>query len=73
MGIPGYDMKIGIVCLIIGVLLLLCSIPYSIICLIAGVNQIEEGIVSGGFAAYIGIIGVVAGFIDLKLIPQNKD
>ena len=56
-------MKIGLISLIIGVLLLLCSIPYSIICIIAGVNQIEEGIISGGFFAYIGIIGVIAGFI----------
>ena len=56
-------MKIGLIALIVGVLLLLCSIPYSIISLIAGVNQIEEGIVLGGFSAYIGIIGVVAGFI----------
>ena len=56
-------MKIGLICLIVGVLLLLCSIPYSIICLIAGVNQLEEGIVSGGFSAYIGIIGVIIGFI----------
>jgi len=56
-------MKIGLVCLIIGILLLLSSIPYSIIALITGVNQLEEGIVSGGFPAYIGIIGVVVGFI----------
>ena len=56
-------MKFGLISLIVGVLLLLTSIPYSIICLIAGVNHIEEGIISGGFSAYISIIGVVVGFI----------
>ena len=60
-------MKTGLVLLIVGILLLLCSIPYSIICLIAGVTQIEEGIVSGGFPAYIPVLGVIAGFISTTI------
>jgi len=57
------EMKLGIPLLVIGVLLLILSIPYSIIGIVTGVNQLEEGIISGGFSAYLGIIGVVAGFV----------
>ena len=56
-------MKLGIVLLVIGVALLLLSIPYSILGIISGVNQLQGGIVSGGISAYFGIIGVVAGFV----------
>jgi hypothetical protein len=56
-------MKLGIPLLVIGVALLVVSIPYSIVSIIAGVNQLNEGIVSGGFSAYYGIIGVVLGFV----------
>ncbi|MFC1900551.1 hypothetical protein ACFLYN_03050 [Chloroflexota bacterium] len=56
-------MKIGIVLLVIGVLLLIAAIPYSIIGIITGVNQLEEGTVSGGISAYYGVIGVVVGFV----------
>jgi len=56
-------LKLGIVSLVLGVLLLLLSIPYSVISIVFGIKQLEEGIVSGGFQAYLGIIGVVAGFI----------
>ena len=56
-------MKLGIVMLAIGVLLLLLAIPYSIIAMFVGLNQTEEGIISGGIWAYLGVIGVIAGFV----------
>ena len=56
-------MKLGIVLLAIGVLLLLLAIPYSIIAMFVGLTQTEEGIVSGGIWAYLGVIGVIAGFV----------
>jgi hypothetical protein len=56
-------MILGIVMLVIGVALLILAIPYSIVGIITGVSQLEEGIISGGFPAYYGIIGVVAGFV----------
>lgn len=56
-------MKLGIAVLVIGVTLLILAIPYSILGIIAGVTQLEEGNISGGVSAYYGIIGVVVGFI----------
>ena len=56
-------MILGIVLLVVGVALLLGAIPYSIVGIIAGVAQLEEGIVSGGISAYYGIFGVVVGFV----------
>lgn len=56
-------MKLGIVILVIGVALLVMSIPYSILGIVSGVTQLEEGTASGGFSAYFGVIGVVVGFI----------
>ncbi len=56
-------MKVGIILLIVGVILLICSIPYSIINIITGLNQVEEGVISGGISAYYGLFGVVIGFV----------
>jgi len=56
-------MKLGIVSLVLGVVLLFLSIPYSVISIVFGIRQLEEGIISGGFQAYLGIIGVVVGFV----------
>jgi hypothetical protein len=56
-------MKLGILLLATGVLLLIAAIPYSIVSIVAGVAQLEAGIVAGGFSPYIGIIGVIAGFV----------
>jgi hypothetical protein len=55
--------KLGIVLLAIGVLLLLLTIPYSIVMIFVAVTQLQGGTASGGFYAYLGIIGVVAGFV----------
>lgn len=54
---------IYILVLVIGVGLLISAIPYSIINLVAGVNQLDEGIVSGGASVYIGLSMVIVGFI----------
>ena len=56
-------MKLGIALLVIGVALLILAIPYSIMGIISGVTQLEEGNISGGFPAYYGIIGVVVGLV----------
>ncbi len=56
-------MKLGIALLVIGVALLILAIPYSIVGIITGVTQLEEGNISGGISAYYGIIGVVAGLV----------
>lgn len=59
----GEEMVWGIIILVIGVALLLLSIPYAIMGIITGVNQLGEGVISGGLSAYLGVIGVVAGFV----------
>ena len=56
-------MRLGIPLLIIGVVLLTLSIPYSIVGIISGVAQLEEGIISGEASAYYGVIGVIIGFV----------
>jgi hypothetical protein len=56
-------MKLGIPLLAMGVALLILAIPYSILSIISGVTQLEEGNISGGVSAYYGIIGVVVGFV----------
>lgn len=56
-------MKLGIPLLVIGVVLLLFSIPYSILSIITGVIRLTQSDLSGGFLAYSGIIGVVVGFV----------
>ena len=58
---PG--MKVGLLLLATGVILLICAIPYSIVSIITGINQLEEGMISGGISAYYGLIGVVIGFV----------
>lgn len=56
-------MKLGIAFLVIGVALLVIAIPYSILSIISGITQLEEGRISGGASAYYGIIGVIVGFV----------
>ena len=56
-------MKLGIALLVTGVALLILVIPYSIVGIISGVTQLEEGIISRGASAYLGILGVVVGFV----------
>jgi len=55
--------KLGIPILVIGVALLLISIPYSILSIITGVIRLTQSDLSGGFLAYSGIVGVVVGFV----------
>lgn len=56
-------MKLGIPLLVIGVLLLVLSIPFSIVLLISGFNRLTVGDVSGGVLAYAPLAGVVIGFV----------
>jgi len=56
-------MKLGIALLVIGVILLILAIPYSILGIIVGFAQLEGGDVSGGVSAYYGIIGVIIGLL----------
>jgi hypothetical protein len=53
----------GIVFVVIGVLLLIITIPYSIIRMISGITELEQGQISGGIPGYLLIIGVVLGFV----------
>jgi hypothetical protein len=55
--------KLGIPLLIIGVLLLVFSIPFSVVLLIGGFNQLTQGNVSGGALAYTGIATAVLGMV----------
>jgi hypothetical protein len=56
-------MKLGIPLLVIGVLLLLFSIPFSIVMLVGGFRQLTLGSISGGILAYTPVIGVVLGLV----------
>ncbi len=56
-------MKLGIPLLVIGILMLIGSIFYSILSIIAGVIRLTQNDTSGGFAAYSPLIGVVIGFV----------
>ena len=56
-------MKLSIAILVIGLILLFLAIPYSIVAMISGLTQAESGNVSGGISSYLGIIGVVVGFV----------
>jgi hypothetical protein len=55
--------KLGIPILIIGVLLLVLSIPFSVILLVIGFNTLTVGNLSGEFLGYLPIAGVVIGFV----------
>ena len=58
-------MKLGIPLLAVGVLLLFLSIPYSIIGIIIGLDQAQSelSLPAWVFSPYVGIIGVIAGFV----------
>lgn len=56
-------MKLGIPLLVIGILMLIASIPYSIVSIIGGVIRLTQNDTSGGLAAYLPLIGVVIGFV----------
>jgi uncharacterized membrane protein YdjX (TVP38/TMEM64 family) len=65
------EVKLGIVFLVLGILLLLFTIPYSLVSIISGINQLERGEVSGGISGYLLIFGVVLGFV-LTVIGATK-
>jgi hypothetical protein len=56
-------MKLGIPILIIGVLMLLASIPFSIIMIVKGVFSTQEGNIISGLIAWSPLAGVIVGFI----------
>jgi hypothetical protein len=56
-------MKTSIVILVTGILLLIIIIPYSLVSIVSGIRQLEQGNVSGGISGYVLIIGVVLGFV----------
>jgi hypothetical protein len=63
LGIRRFRVKLGIPLLVIGVLLLVLSIPFSVIVLIIGFNQVTLGNISGGILAWSPIAGVVLGLV----------
>jgi hypothetical protein len=56
-------MKLGIPLLVIGVLTLVFSIPWSIIVLFGGFNRLTQGDVSGGILSYSPLAVVIAGLV----------
>lgn len=56
-------MKLGIPLLVIGVLLLVLSIPFSVVLLVRGFNNLSVGNISGEILAYAPLAGVVIGFV----------
>ncbi len=56
-------MKLGIPILVIGLLLLFLSIPFSVIVLIIGFNRVTLGNITGGILAWAPIVGVVLGLV----------
>ena len=56
-------MKLGIPILVIGVLLLVLSIPFSVILIIGGVDQLTIGDLSGGLLTYAAIAAAVLGMV----------
>jgi hypothetical protein len=59
--------KLGIPLLVIGTLLLLFCIPYSVMVLLNGFNRLTSGDVSGGFMAYSPLIGVILSFVMITI------
>jgi hypothetical protein len=58
-----FSLKLGIPVLVIGLLVLFLSIPFSVIVLIIGFNQVTLGNISGGILAWAPIVGVVLGLV----------
>lgn len=56
-------MKLGIAIMVIGILMLIISIPYSIWSIISGAMRLIQNDLSGGLLAYSPLIGVVLGFL----------
>ena len=56
-------MKLGILILVLGILLLVVSIPYSMWSILSGAVRLIQSDQSGGLPAYVPLIGVVLGFI----------
>jgi hypothetical protein len=56
-------LKLGIPLLVIGVLMLVLSIPFSVIMIVGGVNQLTVGNISGGILAWSPLAGVILGMV----------
>ena len=59
----GQRVKLGIPLLVVGIILLLISIPYSLWSIMTGALRLFQSDTSGGVWAYAPIIGVIAGFL----------
>jgi hypothetical protein len=55
--------KLGIPLLVIGLLLLFLSIPFSVLMIIGSFNQLKLGNISGGVLAYAPVAGVIIGLM----------
>ncbi len=56
-------MKLGIPFFVIGILLLIFSIPFSVVVLLRGFNQLTSGVASSGALAYAPLAGVIIGLM----------
>jgi hypothetical protein len=55
--------KLGIPLLVMGVLLLVFSIPFSVVLIVRGFNNLSVGNISGEILAYAPLAGVIIGFV----------
>gem|GEM_PF-1422527 len=56
-------MKLGVAFVVIGVILLIMAIPGSILGIIRGITELEQGVVTSGIVSYLLIFAVVIGFL----------
>jgi hypothetical protein len=56
-------LKIGIPLLVVGVLLLVLSIPFSVVMIVAGVGQLSSGAFASRLLAWAPLAGVIIGFV----------
>ena len=56
-------MKLGIPLLVIGVLILVLSIPFSVIMIVSGFSSASAGSNTSGLLAWSPLVGVVVGFV----------
>jgi hypothetical protein len=63
--------KLGILLLVIGVLILVLSIPLSVVFMVGSFTELSAGTISGGLLAYAPVVGVILGFV-LTAIGATK-
>jgi hypothetical protein len=55
--------KLGIPLLIIGLLMLFASIPFSILMIVKGISDLTGGLITGGILSWSPLAGVIIGLM----------